>query len=129
MSEEKTGGTPHGGRLAPGKEGKGKCRRQRVPELAVELKGELKKLYDQALAVADYMGHEDVILWRIEKPADGKTADCGQIRCQRCKRVAGFALNPMCETIYVNTSQGPRVQKKVQKEKINGQLVEERCSG
>ena len=101
--EEMIGGTPHGGRMAPGSE-RGFSYKQRRPEIDEQLKGELKKLLDQAVQVADYMGH-DVILWRVEAGTNS-----GQVKCQKCDKLAGFALFPMAK-----------------KDKINGPAVESRC--
>jgi hypothetical protein len=122
MAEEKTAGTPHQGRLAPGAEGKGRIRRQRYPELLADMGKDMKKLYDQAQSVAEYMGHGDLELWRVEKEGN-----CAQLKCKSCGICGGFALNPMWETIWVNVKTGPKVKERRQKDKINGPLFQKRC--
>ena len=119
--KEKTGGTKNKGRMAPGEEGRGGARRQRRPELpGGAAKGDLKKLQDQALSVADFLGH-DCEVWRLEK-----SSDVGQIRCRVCDLRAGFALNPMSER--VPHPDNPKKTIMQQKDKINGPCVTEKCS-
>ena len=122
MADEKTGGTANEGRLAPGAEGKGRHRRQRGPELLSEMGKDMTKLLRQAESVADFLGHAELELWRVE--AGG---ECAQVKCKVCGVAGGFALNPMWETIWVNEKTGPRVKEKRQKDKINGVLFSEKC--
>ncbi len=104
QAEDKTAGTPDEGRMAPGAEGKGRVRRQRRPEVMAVASKALLKLQEQAISVADFLGHQAEV-WRIEKEGN-----CGQIRCRTCLKAAGFAEHPM---------KG--------KDNINGCIVEERC--
>jgi hypothetical protein len=122
MAEEKTAGTPNAGRMAPGAEGKGRIRRQRYAEIKGEMGKDMQKLYKQAQSVADFMGHGEIELWRVEEGAD-----CAQVKCKICGIAGGFALNPMWETIWVNEKTGPRVKERRQRDKINGPLFERRC--
>ena len=108
---EKTGGTPHGGRMAPGEEGRGAARRQRRPEIQGKRVAGMKELEERAIAVAKHLGH-DPIVWRIEEEGNS-----GQIRCQGCRMKAGFALFPMLD---------PNTRRP--KDPVNGPAVEERCT-
>lgn len=122
---EKTAGTPNEGRMAPGAEGKGRIRRQRRPEIKADLVDGMQKLVDQAMSVSEFMGHTNVIIWKVEE-----TGDCMQLKCNDCGRRGGIALNPMFEAIEVfSKSEGAVVKERRPKDKINGHLVTERCEG
>jgi hypothetical protein len=119
-SDDKTAGTD--ARMQPGEEGRGGVRRQRRPEVQSEPKGELQKLIDQAIQVADHLGHKDCIVWQVNEDANA-----GQIRCPMCEKLAGFAIAPR----QIKTRDPNRKGKVIflPGEKISGQVVTERCEG
>jgi hypothetical protein len=104
QSDDKTGGTPNDGRMAPGAEGRGSEVRQRRPVVEGKLSGEMLKLQTQAFSVSEYLGHAPEI-WRTMLDQDAVA-----FRCTKCGKQAGFALYP------------PKG-----KDRINGTIVEERC--
>ena len=124
--QEKTGGTPNEGRMAPGKEGRGGHRIQRRPIIEEgELNTEMKKLGKQAATVAEFMGHETET-WRSQPDENSAS-----LRCVKCLVTSGYALNPMWEQYDhpadAEKPKGKRRQLDRQKEQINGPLFEERC--
>ncbi len=67
----------------------GGMRRQRVPKIEGEAKGEIGKLQKKALATADCLSHETQV-W-----AFNQEQNAGQLKCAKCERLGSFALYPM----------------------------------
>ncbi len=96
MAEDKIGGTPHAGRMAPGAE-RGGVRNQRRPLIdAGKPSKALEALSNEAIVLAKHLRHKAEV-WRMENEAES-----GQIRCVQCGMKAGFALVPMAGKDQVN---------------------------
>lgn len=119
QDENKTGGDLNKGRMVPGAEGRGGHQVQRRPRIEGELTGELKKLFEKAKTVAEFLGHVPE-LWRSQPKSQSAS-----LRCVECRVSSGIAINPMCDWEPDPNRPGRSIA--VPRAQINGLLFEEKC--